>query len=57
MAYTHRCIVQLPFDYHGRVLLAVQVTHICLKHRVDDSVLAELLSVGSQHVYDDILKL
>jgi hypothetical protein len=49
--------VQLPFDYHGRVLLAVQVTHIGLKHRVDDSVLAELLCVGSQHVYDDILEL
>jgi hypothetical protein len=50
-------MVQLPFDYHGRVLLAVKVTHICLKHRVDDSVLTELLSVGSQHVNDDILKL
>lgn len=51
------CIMQLSFDYHGRVLLTVQVTHICLKHRVDDSVLAELLSVGSQHVNDDILEL
>lgn len=58
---THRqvgvCVEQLSFDYHGGVLLAVQVTHVSLKHRVDDSVLPELLRVGSQHVYDDILEL